>query len=190
MSLLSPLSTRVERSFPLQLPPIASNSFQAADPAATPSPWIYITSQQAPAGLRRSNLWGSKHKISHNSIEKAENYCPKCKLLFFLLEEKKKSHFGLQRHPLKRWFQWLLSKLHTLRLGASALSKDPSICITPLFHGSEESTARWRGFRLYSVARGRPSWLLLREPRSTSFAVDPVRTQCEDKEICLCNDRG
>lgn len=31
-----------------------------------------------------ANLWGSEHKISHNSIEKTENCCQKCKLLFCL----------------------------------------------------------------------------------------------------------
>lgn len=86
-----------------------------------PPPWLYVTSQQDREG---ANLWGSEGKISRNSIEKAENCCPKRKLLF-VAWRKKKNHSGLQRCPLKRWLQWLLSKLDMLGLCSSVRSKDP-----------------------------------------------------------------
>lgn len=120
--LLSPLSTRVEGSFPLTSSHYTT-AFQAADPVATPSLGIYITSQQAPCRSREgANLWGSKHKISNYSTEKTENCHPKCKLLFLL--GKKKESLWVSKTPfLKMIPRWLTSLfcisglllLHTLQ---------------------------------------------------------------------------
>lgn len=65
------------------------NSFQGSRSYCHPlSLNIYYFSAGSGRSREGTNLCESEHKISHNSIEKTENCCQECKLLFFFLLKK------------------------------------------------------------------------------------------------------
>lgn len=78
------------------------------------------------AGSGRSregaNLWGSEHKIFHNSKEKTENCCQKCKLLFCL---EKKSFWVSKTPSYKMTPQLLISTFYILGLVLLHTSENP-----------------------------------------------------------------
>lgn len=98
--LLSPLSTEFKGPSLSDFLPL-HNSFQGSRSHCHPiSLNIYYFSACSGRSREGANLWGSEQKISHNSTEKTENCCQKCKLLFLL---EKENHSRLQRHSFKRW---------------------------------------------------------------------------------------
>lgn len=66
------------------------NSFEAADPTATPSPRIYITSQQAPAGVEEPICEGvnTRSPIIAQRRQKIAAKSVNCFFFFFCLEKK------------------------------------------------------------------------------------------------------
>ena len=140
---------------------------------------IYYFSAGSSSSREGASLWGSKHKISHNSIEKTENCCQKCKLLFFSLAwKKRKITLGFKDTLLKG--DSTVVNIHVLHIRTSVPSLPPSIlvvCITGswICRGTTENGS-W-----FCRVKGRLGCLIPRESKSTPFTAASQGTLYEDE---------